>query len=294
MGIFDFLYWSKEIRRRNYDNGDIKEEYQVKKNGKRHGFYKIYHPNQQLKVETSYTNDIQDDGVIISYHDNGTKARKVTLLSGELSGVFMEWYSNGKNKKLGNYLASGKQIIVKKWSENGDLIEKVPSIEPIRKSNSGSNIKLNLKGSSSVLNNPSMITHLSKQKVKNGIEEYKHQINQFINKMNEMPDWYEIIQARANGHAMMAESMNIKVDDYEFWANAHKEEYVLKYNDGNLDVEGIKLRIEKFGFIVSELEKVIKKAAELKLNITHEMHNDYCAARASILGAEYALVEMTK
>ena len=36
---------------------------------------------------------------------------------------------------------------------------------------------------------------------------------------------------------------------------------MLKYNDGNLDVEGINLRIEKFGFIVAELEKVIKKAA---------------------------------
>ena len=54
--------------------------------------------------------------------DNGTKARKVTLLSGELSGGFMEWYSNGKNKEIGNYLPSGKQIIVKKWSENGELI----------------------------------------------------------------------------------------------------------------------------------------------------------------------------
>ena len=109
-----------------------------------------------------------------------------------------------------------------------------------------------------------------------------------------MPDWYEIIQARGNGHAMFAKSMGIKVDDYEYWANAHKEEYMLKYNDGNLDVEGINLRIEKFGFIVAELEKVIKKAAELNLNITHEMHNDYCAARASVLGAEYALKEMTK
>ena len=66
----------------------------------------------------------------------------------------------------------------------------------------------------------------------------------------------------------------------------------MKYNEGNLDVEGVKLRIEKFGYIVSELEKVIKKAAELKLNITTEMHNDYCAARASVLGAEYAFNDL--
>ena len=125
-------------------------------------------------------------------------------------------------------------------------------------------------------------------------KEFKESINQFNDEMKKIPDWYEIIQARGNGQAAMAKSMNIKVDDYEFWANAHKEEYMLKYYDGNLDVETIKLRIETFGFIVSELEKVIKKAAELKINITHKMHNDYCAARASILAAEYALIEMAK
>ena len=129
---------------------------------------------------------------------------------------------------------------------------------------------------------------------KDNLEEFKESINLFINEMKKIPDWYEIIQARGNGHAMFAKTMNIKVDDYDYWANAHKEEYMQKYNDGNLDIEGLNLRIEKFGFIVAELEKVIKKAAELNLNITHEMHNDYCAARASVLGAEYALKEMSK
>jgi len=125
-------------------------------------------------------------------------------------------------------------------------------------------------------------------------EEYKEQINLFIDKMKEIPDWYNIIQARGNGHAMAEKSMNIKVNDYEYWANEHKEEYLLKFNDGNLDIDGIKLRIEKFRFIIVELEKVIKKAAELKFNITHEMHNDYCAAKASLLGAEYTLIEIKK
>ena len=120
---------------------------------------------------------------------------------------------------------------------------------------------------------------------------FKTSIEGFIEKMKEIPDWYQIIQARGNGHTMMVNA-GIKVDDYEYWANAHKEEYITKYNNGDLDVEGIQLRIEKFGFIVSEFEKVIKKAAELKFNITTEMHNDYCAARASLLGAKYALNEM--
>jgi hypothetical protein len=137
-------------------------------------------------------------------------------------------------------------------------------------------------------------TKMVNLKKTDNLDKLKEKINLFLNKMKDIPDWYEIIQKRGNGHAMLDKTMNIKVDDYEYWANAHLEEYMLKYNNGDLDVEGINLRIEKFGFIVAELEKVIKKAAELNLNITHEMHNDYCAARASLLGAEYALKEMTR
>ena len=120
---------------------------------------------------------------------------------------------------------------------------------------------------------------------------FKASIEGFIEKMKEIPDWYQIIQARGNGHAMMVD-IGIKVDDYEYWANAHKEEYMIKHDNGDLDVEGINLRIEKFRFIATELEKVIKRASELSLNITTEMANDYHAARASVLGAEKALKEM--
>lgn len=124
--------------------------------------------------------------------------------------------------------------------------------------------------------------------------EFKKQMNIFIDNMKVVRFWYEIVQSRGNGHSMLANSMNIKVDDYEYWANAHMEEYMIKFNEGNIDIDGIELRIEKFSYIVSELEKLIKKAAELNINITHELYNDYCAARASVLGAEYALKEMTK
>ena len=128
---------------------------------------------------------------------------------------------------------------------------------------------------------------------KSPLENFKISIENFGKNMFSVKDWHQVIQSRGNGHAMLAKSMGIKVDDYEYWANTHKEEYMMKYNEGDLDIEGIKLRIEKFGYIVSEFEKVIKKAAELKLNITTEMYNDYCAARASVLGAEYALKKMT-
>ena len=48
--------------------------------------------------------------------------------------------------------------------------------------------------------------------------------------MEAVSDWYKIIQARGNSQAKMS-NIGVKVDDYEYWANAHKDEYILKYND---------------------------------------------------------------
>lgn len=34
----------------------------------------------------------------------------------------------------------------------------------------------------------------------------------------------------------------MKIDDYKYWANAHKEDYLLRYNYANLDLDGLKLK----------------------------------------------------
>ena len=61
--------------------------------------------------------------------------------------------------------------------------------------------------------------------------------------------------------------------------------------------EGIWKFYDEDGTLIKEEEyhndKLIK-TKQYKDDITHEMHNDYCAARASVLGAEYALKEMTQ
>ena len=229
-------------------------------------------------IYTSKVQGIVSSKVIyhdLSYHINSIFIEKQWLFVPSIIAILIvAWFFGYFDKIL--LKNSVKEKLEKRIKE---LEKEVPIIKevPITKSNK-STTQVKSKA------NPKKIANL---------KALKKQISLFINEMKKMPDWYQIIQARGNGHEM-AKSMGIKVDDYEYWANAHKEEYMLKYNDGNLDVEGINLRIEKFGFIVTELEKVIKKAAELKLNITHDMHNDYCAARASVLGAEYALKEMTK
>ena len=48
-----------ETKKTFYDNGSIKEEYKVNKEGKYHGTYKLYHKNGQLRVEVEFTNGCQ-------------------------------------------------------------------------------------------------------------------------------------------------------------------------------------------------------------------------------------------
>ena len=260
-------------------NGKVRRHY-IAKEGKQEGFDKTYYSNGNLEDEVNYIND-KRDGLYKAYYYNGVLRQEVNYVNDKRDGVYKAYYENKNLESEGNY-KDGKQDGLWKYYNEEGLLNNEDSYKNGRKI-----------GEEFTPPKPKPKLRPNTTDVFLYEEIFKDTINLFINEMKKMPDWYQIIQARGNGHEM-GKSMGIKVDDYEYWANAHKEEYILKYNEGNLDVEGINLRIEKFGFIVAELEKVIKKAAELNLNITHEMHNDYCAARASVLGAEYALKEMTK
>ena len=73
----------------------------------------------------------------------------------------------------------------------------------------------------------------------------KDSINVFINEMKLIPDWYKLIQTRGGAQAELGKSMNIKVDNFKYWTEVYKEEYLLKFNEGNINVDEIKLRIQK-------------------------------------------------
>ena len=113
----------KEIVKTFYDDGSLETEYQIN-NQEINGYYKIYHENGQLKVESSWTNGVQDDGTITSYHDDGSKAREVTLVNHLMNGDYFEWYKNGQLKTQGTYKDKNPTIL-KEWDENGILIDKV-------------------------------------------------------------------------------------------------------------------------------------------------------------------------
>ena len=104
-----------------YENGNKRNEYEVNENEKLHGIQKLYHENGQLQVELNWTNGIQDDETITSYHPNGTKARQVNRLQNKLNGEFLEWHDNGQLKRKGFYQDNFINGTYKTWDASGNL-----------------------------------------------------------------------------------------------------------------------------------------------------------------------------
>ena len=109
-----------EIVKTFNDDKTLLEEYQINTKQEKDGYYRIYYPNGKLKVELSWTNGLQDDGDVISYHDDGSKARQVTLVNHLMNGNYFEWYKNGQLKTQGIY-KDKIPTILKQWDENGTL-----------------------------------------------------------------------------------------------------------------------------------------------------------------------------
>ena len=112
----------RTIQKEWEENGNVHIESELNEKGERHGVTRLYHKNGQLQVEENFTNGIQDDGTVISYYDNGSKARQIIRLRGDLNGKFSEWYQNGKQKIEGTY-NNGKPNILNEWNEKGLLVD---------------------------------------------------------------------------------------------------------------------------------------------------------------------------
>ena len=114
---------NSNTKKTTYLGGNIEDEWEVNEKGERHGLYRRYHENGELQVELNFTNGIQNDSEIISYHDDGSKARLVNRVNSSLNGEFFEWFKNGQLKKQGVYNEE-VPTIQKEWDENGTMIIK--------------------------------------------------------------------------------------------------------------------------------------------------------------------------
>jgi len=121
--VFEAIYnaYAKDIRRfLFYKTQDVDKAEDILQE-EPNGYFRIYQDNGQLKAETTFTNGVQENGDVISYHDNGTKARKVTLENHLINGPYYEWYRNGQLKTEGIY-NDKVPTVFKEWDENGNCL----------------------------------------------------------------------------------------------------------------------------------------------------------------------------
>ena len=113
---------ANKIEKTFYENGNLMNEVEVDESGQANGITKNYHENGQLRNKTYWTKNIQEDGEVITYHTDGSKARKITVLNGEINGAFFEWHQNGNIKTQGTY-NNDVCHIEKEFDENGVLFD---------------------------------------------------------------------------------------------------------------------------------------------------------------------------
>ena len=116
-------YWIKKtFHGASWHKEKLKTKSKINFRGQLIGFHKEYHENGQLKLEVNFTNGIQDDGEVITYHTNGIKARKVMILNQKISGEFSEYHENGNIKTQG-YYEKDLCYIEKDFDENGIICD---------------------------------------------------------------------------------------------------------------------------------------------------------------------------
>ena len=258
-----------KINKTYHVNGSIDEEYEINKEGKQNGYYKLFHDNGQLKVETSFKNGIQNPGIIISYHSNGVRAREVILSkNGNFNGAFTEWHNNGNIKTQG-YHKDDEKFIENEFYENGVLID------------------------SEALKTESELNSSIKDE---DFEELFKMNASFFLKMKEphLKGWHDIIKDRGESQEMLCKTLKVSMDDYDYWAKGHVAEYIPRLNlkpgdPKRLDKKGLQYRIDIFNLIIEGLEGLITKSSELNIEANKELLNDYHAAKASKLASELAI-----
>ena len=108
-------------------------------------------------------------------------------------------------------------------------------------------------------------------------KKYKKALEEFLQKMMSVKDYFEIIQARGKGQSQMAGMLGVKVSDTDYWAKEHYEEYKSRFSESNDPLGDIELRLKNYSFIKKEMEVFINYAKELKMNLTQGFVDDYYA-----------------
>jgi antitoxin component YwqK of YwqJK toxin-antitoxin module len=139
---------SRQERQLKYDNGNLKESYEVieQPNGSffKDGVYKTWYENGQISVSGIYkdnqksgkwttyyrTGAVQEEGTYEhneksekwnEYAENGQVLKEYQYSKGSLSGLQQSWYENGQKKVETHYLLGKLDQYYKMWNEDGSV-----------------------------------------------------------------------------------------------------------------------------------------------------------------------------
>jgi tetratricopeptide (TPR) repeat protein len=147
------------------------------------------------------------------------------------------------------------------------------------------------------------------EKIQNESDKYPRNyllaVKKFQEKMNSdsIKPWLQIITERSKVQVLTGETFNIKMDDYEYWAKGHCEEYEMRFASNSemdkddrmlIDEDQLNFRIKIFGEILEMLEKMIDESSKHNVPIEENLTNDYHATISSKKGAELALTKLKK
>lgn len=101
--------------------------------GKRHGLYRSWYDNGQLRHECNYVNS-ERHRTERCWHENGKLELEHTYLNGKKEGLHRYWHSNGKLWEECNYIDDNKHGFYRLWYEDGKLYAEYLYINGIRSS----------------------------------------------------------------------------------------------------------------------------------------------------------------
>lgn len=104
-------------------------------------------------------------------------------------------------------------------------------------------------------------------------------------------DWNNLLISRSSWRTMSVETLK---SSYLDMAIGHSEEYLLKYENGKMDIEGIIYRIEVYNSFINEYEKYFKACINSKTNVSDDTTNHFLTVVESLIGAEITLVKMVE
>mgnify|MGYP001502593401 FL=1 len=118
-------------------------------------------------------------------------------------------------------------------------------------------------------------------------------VKELNQKLDGSPNWHQIIITRAEGNDLLRKLDSGK-EFNNFWSNAvgHKDEYIFKYNNGEMDVEGIEYRIDVYNSFILEFEKLFYHYQDSNKKIPNGVYSKFLALIESLAGAELTKILM--